>query len=363
MKKSSAGSSGRGTTSHDPRKTTSGEQKTVPSKRKHRRSGKDTMETQEYQSEAGPNGAGEEKKIRERLMEFAERIKTIKIQSAGQLEETNITIQEIHELCLRGRERFMSEPPLIKTPAGICVFGDIHGHFADLSKILDKTGVPPKQRLLFLGDYVDRGSYGTETITLLVAYKILYPKHIYLLRGNHETRAVNRMYGFLEECRTRFGEVEGNRMYTLFSHVFNSMPLAAVIAKKIFCCHGGISEHIPYDITDIGLLCDTIWADPMTINKRFDGSPRGVSKVFGQDAINDFCDMTNIDLVIRAHQCVSDGVEATHDDRCLTVFSAPYYCQESHNLAGVAYVDTKLQVQCYQHKSSYDPIKQTISES
>lgn len=73
-------------------------------------------------------------------------------------------------------------------------------------------------------------------------------------------------------------------------HMFNTMPLAAVVAKKIFCCHGGISESLlelaqlrevvrPTDVADLGVLCDLLWADPSPATRLFDPSPRGVSKV------------------------------------------------------------------------------------
>lgn len=73
----------------------------------------------------------------------------------------------------------MSEP--------LTVIGDIHGQYNDLLKILSltKTLEHRENKLLFLGDYVDRGIYGVECLTLLMAYKIIYPEQVVMLRGNH----------------------------------------------------------------------------------------------------------------------------------------------------------------------------------
>jgi hypothetical protein len=45
------------------------------------------------------------------------------------------------------------------------------------------------------GDFVDRGSWGLETLILLLVYKWLFPNNVYLIRGNHESSYCTSYYG------------------------------------------------------------------------------------------------------------------------------------------------------------------------
>jgi serine/threonine-protein phosphatase 5 len=82
------------------------------------------------------------------------------------------------------------------------VFGDIHGQYYDLLNIFSINGLPSDTNpCLFNGDYVDRGSFSVEVILLLFAFKLLYPRHVFLNRGNHETQNMNKVYGFEGEVR------------------------------------------------------------------------------------------------------------------------------------------------------------------
>lgn len=64
--------------------------------------------------------------------------------------------------------------------------------------------ISKNSRYLFLGDYVNRGRQSCEVICLLLAMKVRFPNQIVLLRGNHETQAITRIYGFFDEVKRRY---------------------------------------------------------------------------------------------------------------------------------------------------------------
>ena len=72
-------------------------------------------------------------------------------------------------------------------------------------ELFEVGGQAPMTNYLFLGDYVDRGHFGVESFLLLIALKVRYPKHMTLIRGNHESSEITQMYGFYDECIKKYG--------------------------------------------------------------------------------------------------------------------------------------------------------------
>lgn len=75
----------------------------------------------------------------------------------------------------------------------------------------------PDTKLLFLGDYVDRGMYSVEVLILLYSLKLNYPKSVVMLRGNHETRKMTSYYTFRAEVLEKY---QDEQIYDLFMESF-----------------------------------------------------------------------------------------------------------------------------------------------
>jgi serine/threonine-protein phosphatase PP1 catalytic subunit len=254
-------------------------------------------------------------------------------------------------LCKEAINVLKNDPIVLELTAPLTVCGDLHGQFYDLLDFFRMAGSPPDISYLFLGDYVDRGRNSVETFSILLALKIKYPDKVWLIRGNHETPGISKLYGFFAECSTRYNQL----MWERFTEVFGWLPLAAIVSKRIFCVHGGISPDLidvrqlydiqrPLDVPDQGMITDLLWADPCPGHMGFCESERGTAYTFGSDVVDEFIKAHDFDLICRAHQVVQIGFEFPFlpSQTCLTVFSAPDYCEEFGNIGALLVVDENL---------------------
>ena len=293
------------------------------------------------------------KKIEEEIEEMYDRISRLKEKlidsrkgefcSNVKLSEREVisVIDKVYPIIEKEESMIELEPPLY-----IC--GDIHGQFYDLLRVFEILKYPPESKFLFLGDYVDRGKRSLECILLLLCLKIKYPSRIFLLRGNHESANINRMYGFYDECKRKVSL----RIYKKFCNLFNILPITALVGEKILCMHGGLAYDLknmdqlktikrPTEIPEAGLLCDLVWSDPDE-SLYFDfctNKERGISVCFSKKKVEEFTKENDLDLICRAHQVVEEGFQFFANMKLITVFTAPNYMEEFDNNGGILEVN------------------------
>lgn len=265
---------------------------------------------------------------------------------------------QLARLCDLARDVLSKEKNVHTVRAPVTVCGDIHGQFHDLIELFKIGGLPPDTNYLFMGDYVDRGYYSVETVTLLLLFKVRYPERMHILRGNHESRQITQVYGFYDECIRKYGSPNA---WKLLTDLFDHLPLTAVVEEQVFCLHGGLSPSLDtlaniqgldrvQEVPHEGPMCDLLWSDPDD-RSGWAVSPRGAGFIFGSDVSELFCHNNKLTTVARAHQLVPDGYLWNHENRVVTVFSAPNYCYRCGNMAGILEYDEHMQ-RCF---SQFDP--------
>ena len=287
----------------------------------------------------------------------------------------------IIELILRCQKICEEQPMVLRVEAPVKIFGDIHGQYQDLMRFFDLFKAPTEgpggdiegTDYLFLGDYVDRGTHSLETMCLLMALKIKYPKQIHLLRGNHEDRWINSVFGFQTECIERCkDDPDNSEIFNHFNDLFDRLPLAAVINDTVICLHGGIGSSLSsiqdiekikrpleviHEVTNIDqqLVVDILWSDPtdndsdMGIQPNVTRDPTGVGNIvkFGPDRVVEFLKNNSLGLIIRAHECVMDGFERFAMGQMITIFSATDYCGKHKNAGAILYLTNKFEIKPY----------------
>jgi diadenosine tetraphosphatase ApaH/serine/threonine PP2A family protein phosphatase len=262
-----------------------------------------------------------------------------------QVDQSIVKQDDFMQIINDAKEVIKNEPLVIELSGDMCVVGDIHGSIHSLVSILSKVGYPPEQKYVFLGDYVDRGKSGVEVIMLLYSLKILYPDSVYLLRGNHESGHLTRMYGFRHETMKKYS----NAIYSAVIDSFSHLPVMAK-HNKILLLHGGIPENgfsldiikmmqKPKDIMDPGVFSDILWSDPNPSIDSFAESGRGIGHIFGKNVLIKFLKSNDLSMLIRSHQVCQDGFEypfndgSSHSTVCLTVFSCHDYMNKGNDAA------------------------------
>eukprot|EP01018_Ginkgo_biloba_P032235 Gb_23733 [translate_table: standard] len=264
----------------------------------------------------------------------------------------------------------------------VVVVGDVHGQLHDVLYLLQTAGPPSSNRFfVFNGDYVDRGAWGLETYLLLLAWKVLLPHRVFLLRGNHESKFCTSVYGFEQEVMAKYGD-QGKHIYRKCLGCFEGLPLASIIAGCVYTAHGGLfrNTELPPSkrtkakkgrrsgpdskVLRLGSLDelakarrgvldppweglnlipgDVLWSDPSTNPGLSPNTERGIGLLWGPDCTEQFLEKNHLKLIVRSHEGPDarekrPGLAGMHKGytidhvvqtgKLITLFSAPDYPQ------------------------------------
>jgi diadenosine tetraphosphatase ApaH/serine/threonine PP2A family protein phosphatase len=236
----------------------------------------------------------------------------------------------------------------------LAVISDLHGDSYSLFRILDEINYEkflsrPKNKLVFLGDYVDRGSDSVSVIYAVCHLKHAYPDSVVLMRGNHESPAEFPFpsHDLPYRIRERFGN-SGRDVYGRLLSMFKLLTLATVVPDRLLLVHGGLptedavianfhkaiataqDSHVYSRVLE-----ELLWNDP----RRLDGAPgwepsrRGIGRHFGSGITRRWLNATNTKAIVRGHE-PCQGFRLDHDDTIMTLFS----CREAYPAFKAAYL-------------------------
>ncbi|OQR77583.1 serine/threonine-protein phosphatase PP1 isozyme 1-like, partial [Tropilaelaps mercedesae] len=220
--------------------------------------------------------------------------------------------------------------------------GSVAGDIRNLFDLLDTTGFPPDVAYLILGDIVNKGKNSIEVVCLLFCYKVLFPGRVFILRGEQETDNMLRKGGFKTEVMYRFDK----ELYKQFVSSFAYMPLASVIANKIYACHGGINNevvrvnhirHIERPLKTLtGPAAGIVLGVP--INRMGSSYVNDQLLEYDTSMVFQFLEANKLDLIIRTGEWTPDGFRYVGNRTVLNIFSTRNYCNRG-NPASMVKID------------------------
>ena len=241
--------------------------------------------------------------------------------------------EEIDVLVDMFRDFYKPQQNIVKIPDERLVFiGDLHGDIGSAKRVQEYLENAKDYTFVFLGDYVDRGPAQIETMNLVMALALQYPKRVLLLRGNHESKDTCSYYGFYTEVTRNYSDA----VFKTYLEAFKVLPLAAMSEDGVYACHGGV----PRGVTDIQqieeidrftvnfenqIALEMMWNDPKDAEFEFSHSVRGGGiRFFGSLAFERFIKTLGIRIFFRAHEVFPDGIQSFFNGRLYSVFSTSY---------------------------------------
>lgn len=214
------------------------------------------------------------------------------------------------------------EPRLVSLrPEGKVVFvGDTHGDLEATREVAQRY-LRKTYRIVFLGDYVDRGNQSEENIHFLLQLKWKHPGDVFLLAGNHEGYMVKEFYP------VSFWRSLSQKEQEAYGLLFSKFPLAATSSNGILALHGGLPDlETLQDINGIEWGDENwnrmVWGDflemDVEVTEDWGGRPQ-----YGRPYFERLMHRYRKQVLIRSHQ--PHAPPLMFQNRCITIFTSNAY--------------------------------------
>lgn len=317
----------------------------------------------------------------------------------------NINIKEINKN-LNDSKRAFNIYTFNESGYDYFLIGDIHSDTVSLKRILQISNFfsnvieKRKKRLIFLGDYVDRGKAHIKTLEYILALKFIFPDYVYLLKGNHDD-------GILVEDKIKLcvGKPDNEsdedyfllyldnllknnnelrlRILNSYLSFYNSLCNIAFVnnqAVSLLAVHGGIprprksdSGYYSYinsisDLTNAEII-DTVnkticnnmlWSDPWSGED--DLRENSGRFRFTAEHFDEFQSNIKFDLLIRGHEAEKEGYKKFFNDRLYTIFSSGAILENDININDeTAYEDIAPKIIKFSKSGQVSLLDETVS--
>jgi predicted phosphodiesterase len=255
---------------------------------------------------------------------------------------------DFEELIDKASKILEKESRLIQLPSqGKVVFvGDTHGDLEASQQVMRRYLRKP-YRLVFLGDYVDRGDDSEENIQYLLGLKLEHPEEIFFLAGNHEGFMAKQFHPSSFWSSISFEERER------YGRLFSKFPLAATTQNGILAVHGALPDlESLEEISRIELGDENwdrvVWGDFVEKEVEFLGDLWGRPQ-FGQPYFVRMMERYQKRVLVRSHQ--PHAPLRMFNERCITIFTSHVYLP----MRTVAIVDLEKEI-----RNSEDLVLETV---
>ncbi|MFL6496241.1 MAG: metallophosphoesterase family protein [Nitrososphaera sp.] len=265
------------------------------------------------------------------------------------------TFQGYSQMKSQDRTRIGAELVKIYDLENLVVVSDLHGDSDSLFQILSEINYEhflskTLNKIVFLGDYIDRGGDSLSIIYAICHLKTTYPDSVILMRGNHEAPAEFPFspHDYPNRLRDRFGE-RWREIYRETLSLFRMLTIVTIVRQKLLLVHAGLPTQKTQDaklaesytsdtesqLKSKSMLEELLWNDPRDLpeDKPYERSRRGLGRYFGRSVTNEWLQKTGTKVIIRGHEPCR-GFKLDHDNKIMTLFS----CRDIYPDSAAAYL-------------------------